>query len=87
MGTVHAPSAKHSSNSTSERRREARHLVGGEVVLLFEDPEPIEIRGRLFGPMLRRAVSARSPPNCQTAVAIGLRAVVKGSFCGGKRRE
>jgi hypothetical protein len=48
MSTTCAQSHKHSSNSHSERRRETRQPVGGDVILTFQDPQPIEILGRLI---------------------------------------
>jgi len=37
-----------SSQSNSERRREKRFEANGDVMLLFDDPAPQEIKGRLF---------------------------------------
>jgi hypothetical protein len=47
MSTTCAQSHKHASSSLSERRQETRRLGGGDVILTFQDPEPIEIMGRL----------------------------------------
>ncbi len=47
MSAKRSPHAECLRAQVLERRRNQRTRIDGEVVLLFDDPDPIEVRGRL----------------------------------------
>ena len=47
MSAKRSPHAECATAPVPERRRTQRTRLNGEVVLHFDDPDPIEVRGRL----------------------------------------
>ena len=47
MSAKRSPHVEYAQITGVERRRSQRTRIDGEVVLLFDDPDPVEVHGRL----------------------------------------